>query len=187
MALNYLDVPEPRLIAVGGLSGSGKSRMGRDLAPYIGARPGARVVRSDVLRKRIAGVHLLDKLGSDGYSAEMTEKTYQAVYDEARSVLAAGHSVVADCVFSKPSERAAIEAVARECDVPFTGFWLEADPDIMAARVTTRTHNASDADAEVVKMQLDYDLGDITWNRVDSSGTREDTDAAAIALLGLDD
>ncbi|MCK5576367.1 MAG: aminoglycoside phosphotransferase, partial [Sphingomonadales bacterium] len=63
----------------------------------------------------------------------------------------------------------------------------EADPDIMAARVTKRTHNASDADAEVVKMQLHYDLGDITWNRIDSSGSREDADAAVNALLGLDD
>lgn len=187
MALKYLAPPEPRLIAVGGLSGSGKSRLGRDLAPFIGARPGARVVRSDVLRKRIAGVHPLDKLGPEGYSAEMTEKTYQAVYDEARSVLATGHSVVADCVFSKPEERAAIEAVALEFEAPFTGLWLEAAPDIMAARVTERTQNASDADAEVVKMQLNYDLGDITWNRVDSSASRADTDAEALAIVGLDD
>lgn len=187
MALEYLHVPEPRLIAVGGLSGSGKSRAARELACHVGGHPGARVVRSDVLRKRIAGVHPLDKLGPEGYSAQMTQKTYQAVFDEARTVLATGHSVIADCVFSKPEERAAIEAVAAEMEAPFIGLWLEADPKIMQSRVEARTHNASDADAEVVKMQLGYDLGAITWNRIDSSGTREQTDALMRKAIGLDD
>ncbi|HEY9163992.1 MAG TPA: AAA family ATPase [Magnetovibrio sp.] len=186
MALHYLTIPQPRLIAVGGLSGSGKSRAARELAPHIGARPGARVVRSDVLRKRIAGVHPLDKLGPEGYTPTMTEKTYRAVYDEARTVLMTGHSVVADCVFSKPEERAAIEAVAKEMDVPFVGLWLEADVETMQDRVETRTKNASDANAEVVKMQLSYDLGDIGWHRVDSSGSREQTDAMVLKILGLD-
>ncbi|HEY9079750.1 AAA family ATPase [Magnetovibrio sp.] len=185
MALNYLSVPEPRLIAVGGLSGSGKSRLGRDLAQHIGAAPGARVVRSDVLRKRIAGKHPLDRLGPEGYTADMTAQTYQAVYDEARAVLATGHSVIADCVFSKPEERAAIETVAVEMGVPFDGFWLSASPEIMQARVTAREKNASDADAEVVRMQLGYDLGDITWHQVDSSGSREETDAQALQILNL--
>lgn len=186
MALAYMHVHEPRLIAVGGLSGSGKSRMGRDLAQHLGANPGARVVRSDVLRKRMAGVHPLDKLGPECYTPEMSEKTYQAVYDEVRTVLAAGHCVIADCVFSKPEERAAIAAVADEFEVPFEGFWLEADPEIMAARVTKRKGNASDADAEVVKMQLRYDLGEISWHRIDSSGPREDTDQQVLKILSLD-
>jgi hypothetical protein len=186
MALDYLKMPQPRLIAVGGLSGSGKSRAARELACHVGARPGARVVRSDVLRKRIAGVHPLDKLGPEGYTSEMTDKTYQAVYDEARTVLATGHSVIADCVFSKPEERAAIEAVAKEMEVPFVGLWLEADAGIMQDRVETRTKNASDANAEVVKMQLNYDLGEIAWHRIDSSGPREQTDAMVLKILGLD-
>jgi len=185
MALGYLEAPEPRLIAVGGLSGSGKSRLGRDIAQHIGAAPGARVVRSDVLRKRIAGKHPLDKLGPESYTSQMSEQTYQAVYDEARTVLATGHSVIADCVFSKPHERAAIAAVAEEMGVPFDGFWLSASPDIMEARVTKREKNASDADARVVRMQLDYDLGDIDWHRIDSGSTRQDTDAQALKVLGL--
>jgi hypothetical protein len=187
MALTYLQVPEPRLIAVGGLSGSGKSRVAREMASFVGGRPGARVVRSDVLRKRIAGVHPLDKLGPEGYTPEMTEQTYRAVYEEARTVLSAGHSVIADCVFSKPKERAAIEAVAKEMTVPFDGLWLEADPQTMQNRVEARTNNASDADAEVVKIQLAYDLGEISWNRIDSSGAREQTDALVHTAIGLDD
>jgi len=137
------------------------------------------------LRKRIAGKHPLDKLGPEGYTAEMTAQTYQAVYDEARAVLATGHSVIADCVFSKPDEREAIQAVAQDMDVPFDGFWLSASPEIMQARVTARKKNASDADAEVVRMQLGYDLGDIAWRQIDSSGSREETDAQALKILDL--
>ncbi len=185
MALNYLDTPEPRLIAVGGLSGSGKSRLGRELAQHIGAAPGARVVRSDVLRKRIAGVHPLDKLPPESYTPEMSDQTYQAVFDMAHDVLETGHSVIADCVFSKPHEREAIAQVAADCGVPFDGFWLEASPEIMQERVSSRVNNPSDADAAVVRMQLGYDLGEMGWHKIDSSGTREETDAQALKILGL--
>ena len=185
MARGYLIPPEPRLIAVGGLSGSGKSRLGRDLAQHIGAAPGARVIRSDVMRKRLVGVHPLDKLPPESYTPDMSERTYQAVYDMAADVLETGHSVIADCVFSKPEERAAIAEVAKDMDVPFDGFWLEASPDIMKERVTQRTNNPSDADAAVVQMQLGYELGEVGWHKIDSSGTREETDAQALKYLDL--
>ena len=185
MALAYLDPPAPRLIAVGGLSGSGKSRLARDLASKVGARPGARVLRSDVIRKRIAGLHPLDRLDESGYTHEMTERTYQAIYDETRAVLSTGHSVIADCVFAKPEQRAAIELAARDAGVAFDGLWLEAVPDLMEARVSKRIDNASDADARIVRQQLDYDLGEIKWSRVDSTGTREQTDENALKALEI--
>ena len=56
LALAFLEPGRPRLIAVGGLSGSGKSRLARELAPYLAPLPGARVVRTDSTRKRLAGV-----------------------------------------------------------------------------------------------------------------------------------
>ena len=54
-AIAYLAPPPPRLVAVGGLSGSGKSRLARELASFVGPAPGARVVRSDIARKHLAG------------------------------------------------------------------------------------------------------------------------------------
>lgn len=184
-ALAYLDPPKPRLVAVGGLSGSGKSHMGRELAPYLGAVPGARVVRTDVIRKRLAGVHPLTKLSQEAYSPEMSAQTYRVFCEGALNILRAGHSVIADAVFSKPEEREAIARVAEEADVPFTGLWLEAPPEVMEDRVNKRQGNASDADVRVVRMQLDYDLGDIVWHRVDSSGPREDTLRKGRDLVGL--
>lgn len=184
MALDYLSPPRPRLIAVGGLSGSGKSRLARELAPFLGMAAGARVVRSDVTRKKLAGVDPLTRLGQDGYSTEMTERTYRAVYDQSRAALSAGHSVIADAVFSRPDERRAIAGVASEAGVPFQGLWLEAPLEIMRERVSSRKRNASDADLEVVRRQGDYDLGTIDWDRIDSSGAREETVARGRTLIG---
>ncbi|MBL6929068.1 MAG: AAA family ATPase [Rhodospirillales bacterium] len=185
MAFRYLDVAKPQLVAVGGLSGSGKSRMGRELASFVGAAPGARIVRTDVIRKRLAGVDPLTKLGPDGYTPEMSERTYAAFYDETRKALETGQSVIADAVFSKPEERAVIADVARDMDVPFNGLWLEAPREIMEFRVTKRRRNVSDADAGVVRRQLDYDLGEITWDRIDSSGPRTRTLEKGLNILGL--
>jgi len=184
MALDYLDVPAPRLIAVGGLSGSGKSRMARELAPAVGSRPGARVIRSDVLRKRLAGVDPLTHLGPAGYTPEMTERTYQALYAEVAAALATGHDVVADAVFARPEQRRAVEAIAREAGVPFQGIWMEAPPEVMEHRVTKRRRNASDADAAVVRKQLHYDLGDIAWRRIDSAGPRGQTLRKGLEAIG---
>ncbi|CAA7614429.1 bifunctional aminoglycoside phosphotransferase/ATP-binding protein [Magnetospirillum sp. SS-4] len=180
----YLEPPPPRLLAVGGLSGSGKSRMGRELAPFLGV-PGAAVVRSDSLRKHLMGVSIHDRLGPDGYAVEVTERTYRALYDTCARLLAAGHSVVADAVFARPEQRAAIEAVARRAGVRFDGLWLEAPPDLAARRIVERKANVSDATPEVLERQRSYDLGDIAWTRVDSSPPKDVTLAAGRAALGL--
>src|SRR3546814_8300461 len=62
-ALHYLALADdllapvsPRLVAIGGLSGTGKSTIAKLVAPCLGRAPGARILRSDVLRKRLAGV-----------------------------------------------------------------------------------------------------------------------------------
>jgi hypothetical protein len=185
-AIHYL-VPRPRrLIAIGGLSGSGKSRLARWLAPHVGAPPGARVVRTDSTRKRLSGIALGSRLGSRGYSSEMNKRTYRAVFEECAQVLAAGQSAIADAVFADPEEREAIERVAAEAGVPFHGLWLEASPEIMQERVTRRTRNVSDANAWVVRLQLQYDPGEMTWTRLDSSGSRDETMTAALRILSCD-
>jgi predicted kinase len=181
----YLAPTPPRLIAVGGLSGSGKSRLARALAPLIGASPGARVVRSDVVRKRLLGVDPETRLGPQGYSRDVTERTYATVYDLARIGLRAGRAVIADAVFARPEQRRAAAAVAAELGISFQGLWLEAPPTVMAERIATRRHNASDATLEVLRQQLDCDLGVIEWPRLDSGGSKTETLRRAVACLGL--
>lgn len=185
LAATYLTPVQPRLVAIGGLSGSGKSRLARDLAPHVGIAPGARVIRTDTTRKRLSGVTMTTRLGSTSYNEEMNRRTYAAVEREAAAALAAGHSVIADAVFARADERAAIEAVAAKAGVPFDALWLETSPHVLEERVTRRRMNASDATAEVVRMQLAFDLGPLAWRRLDSSESEAATLASACSALGV--
>jgi len=180
-----IDPPAPRLVAIGGLPGSGKTTIARGLAPALLPVPGAVVLRSDVIRKSLAGVGPLTRLGPEGYSAEMTERTYATVRERAAAVLAAGHSVVADAVHSTPEERAAIEAVAADVGVPFTGLWLDAPGETLEARVEGRSADASDATAEIVRKALDYETGPIGWTRIDAGGDPGHVIAASRRTAGL--
>ncbi|MGI9414754.1 MAG: AAA family ATPase [Hyphomicrobiales bacterium] len=174
-ATGYLD-PEPaRLIAVGGLSGTGKSTLAATLAPKFGAAPGAVHLRSDLMRKSLFGAEETERLGQEAYSAEATARVYEHLLDKARIALGAGRTVVVDAVFSKPHERGAAEAVAAGLGIPFHGLWLHAPRDALMARVGARTGDASDATADVVAAQLDYDTGEIEWSRVNAGGTAEQT------------
>jgi aminoglycoside phosphotransferase family enzyme/predicted kinase len=188
---NALLDPQPaRLIAIGGASGTGKTTLAGRIAPCLGRVPGARVLRSDVLRKRRAGVAPEMPLPSGHYTADVHAAVYRTLADAARTCLAAGQAVVADAVFGLPAEREAIEAVARAHGVPFQGLWLEADADALVARVAGRTADASDATPAVVRAQLagstqQPPAGAAGWMRIAAGGEAAATECAARAALGL--
>jgi aminoglycoside phosphotransferase family enzyme/predicted kinase len=164
-ALAFLQPAPARLVAIGGLSGSGKTTLALKLAPEIGRAPGAVVVRTDVERKRQAGVTLEERMPAGSYSPEASARVYAASMARAERLLRAGHSVVLDAVFARPEERAAAEALARIVGVPFQGIWLDVPKDVAQQRVTDRKGDASDATASVVERQFGYDLGSIGWER----------------------
>lgn len=160
--------PRAGLLAVGGLSGTGKTTHALAWAPFFGRPPGAVIVRSDVERKRLFATPLEEKLPPEAYTREASELVYGALERLADRILATGQSVIVDAVHARPEERARIEAVAHARAVPFTGIWLEAPPETLVARVEARKGDASDADAAVVRRQQAYDLGPIGWARRDS-------------------
>ena len=174
---------EPKLIAIGGLSGTGKSQLARALAPHIMPMPGAVIVRSDVERKALFGVGETDKLPEQAYTADATARVYATLAEKARRIVVAGHSAIVDAVFAKPDERAALAAVAQSAGLRLHGLFLTAPLEVRLARVDGRTDDASDADREVAQAQQAYDLGVLDWPRVDASGTVADTAAKARAVL----
>ncbi|MEM7775652.1 MAG: AAA family ATPase [Pseudomonadota bacterium] len=182
-AKTFLAPPAPRLVAIGGRSGTGKSTVAALLAPDLGAAPGAVHIRSDRIRKRIYGVDELIRLDPEAYQPEASRQVYQDMFAQAADALAAGHSVVLDAVFLKPDERAEADALARRMSVPFDGVWLDADADVLVGRVTRRVGDASDADAKVVALQFGRETGDITWPIVDANGSADDVVRRVEAIL----
>jgi aminoglycoside phosphotransferase family enzyme/predicted kinase len=175
MARRFIEPSAPVLVAIGGLSGTGKSVLSRALAPDINPVPGALVLRSDIERKALLGRKESEKLSDEAYAEAITARVFATLADKARRALIAGHSVVVDAVFSKPDERELIEQSAAVLGVAFSGLFLEADLATRLARVDARTHDVSDADARVAQQQESYDLGSVRWTRIDACGTPDTT------------
>ncbi len=183
LAVDLLRLVRPRLVAVGGLSGTGKSTLAFALAPHLEGPAGAVVLRTDEIRKRAFGVAPGETLPPEAYAPEASPRIYGYTVDEARRVLAAGQSVILDGVFARPEQRAAVETLCHEADVPLTAFWLEADRDTMAGRVAARRGDVSDATPAVVDRQLTYDLGAMTWTRLDAARPLDAVAGEALAIL----
>ena len=105
-ACRFIAPSRPVLVAVGGLSGTGKSALARALAPQLGPAPGAVVLRSDVERKTLFGKDEHDKLPSDAYSPEVTARVYTTIADKARRTVAA--ATPPSSTPSSPSRRSAL-------------------------------------------------------------------------------
>jgi aminoglycoside phosphotransferase family enzyme/predicted kinase len=185
-ALGYLDPAPPQLVAVGGLSGTGKSTLAAALAPETAPAPGAVHLRSDLERKSLFGVDETARLAPDAYTRAAGKKVYATLCAKMSRVLAAGHAGVVDAVFADAEERAAIEAVAADLGVPFQGLWLEAAADRLVERVAARQGDASDATPDVVRQQLARETGPLSprWTRIDAGGSAAATLGKAREALG---
>ncbi|HUF48352.1 MAG TPA: AAA family ATPase [Vicinamibacterales bacterium] len=184
LAAALLRRPRPGIVAIGGFSGSGKSTMARALAPDVGGPPGAIVLRSDLIRKEICGVPAHERLGPDGYSADITRRVYTLLADRAAAIVHSGHAAIVDAVYAESGSRRGIEAVATAAGADFIGLWLEAPGDVLVARVRTRTGDASDADEAVVRRQTGQNPGAMTWRRVNAAGSAPETLARVRQAVG---
>jgi uncharacterized protein len=180
MARGYLELArklltpvKPCLIAIGGFSGSGKSTLARALAPSVGAAPGALILRSDEIRKRLCRVSPLTHLGPAGYTADVSHRVYQIINERAAVIVQNGHSAITDAVFARPADRTAIERMAEAAFVPFVGLWLDAPDQILMNRSRERQADPSDADPAVVRAQLARGAGEIRWQRIPASDNAE--------------
>jgi uncharacterized protein len=186
LAAGFLDPAPPRLVAIGGVSGTGKTTLARRLAPEIGRAPGAVLLRSDTTRKKLCGVPPTARLGAEAYEERVSRAVYARLMTRAEALLAAGQAAIVDAVMLDPADRARVERLAREQGVRCDGLWLSAPAGKLAARVAAREGDASDATADVALAQLAVDPGALSWAMVDSGGDPDQVTATARAALGLD-
>lgn len=151
----YVDRRRPALIIMHGLSGSGKSWLSEHLiAPIAAVR-----IRSDIERKRIAGVDSNDAgAGFEAglYSPQMTRRTYARLLECAESSLKGGINTVVDAAFLTRSDRRSFQELAERQTSPFIILACQADHATMVRRLTERGQRGtdpSDADAAILARQ----------------------------------
>ena len=189
-AMGYLDLASralrpapPRLIAIGGRSGTGKSSVARHVAPLIGAMPGALLLRSDVIRKRLFGCEPTDRLPEEAYADDVSERVFERLAERAETLLRAGRTVIADGVFGDPAKRERIAQAAEAAAVPFHGFWLKAPQAVLEERVSRRRNDASDSDLAVVRAQGAMAAGPVDWVSIAATDSVERVAERLLARL----
>ncbi|RLU01207.1 MAG: aminoglycoside phosphotransferase [Ketobacter sp.] len=143
-----------------GVSGSGKSTLARKLA----AQSGAVHLRSDVIRKQIAGLKPLESsvdLDPDNpdalYSKAYTVKTFDHLQTLAETILSMGYPVIVDATFLKALARTPFQMLAEKLGVPFKILYMNVPEPTLVERILQRQSNsqdASEAGVEVMKQQL---------------------------------
>lgn len=188
LARHRLEQGRVRVIVVGGLPGTGKSSLAAGLGDVLGAT----VLRSDAVRKELAGLTANDRAtapyGAGLYEREVTAATYEELLRRAKVALSMGKSVVLDASWLDPAwrERAASLAVATSSDL--TELCCETSPAVARDRLRARLaagHDPSDATPEV----YDAMAADLRpWpaaDRIDTDRDPDDALSAAVTVLGL--
>ncbi|HVZ08304.1 AAA family ATPase [Rhodopila sp.] len=175
----YLTPPPPRVLAIGGLQGTGKSTLARRVAPALGCSPGAVILRSDEVRKRLFGRAPEDRLPPEGYAEDANRAVNAGLVSLAQETIAGGHSVIIDATLLDPDLRNAVRAAAEAASVPFVGVWLQAPLAELERRVTARRDDASDATIDVLRRAADTSKPPQDWRLTDAM----DLEAAAREVL----
>lgn len=143
----------PRVIAIGGRSGTGKSTLAQALAPRVARAPDVVILRTDEIRKRMLGRRPDEALGADAYRSEVTTAVYRRLAHDAGRALKAGASVIVDATMLRPEQREIAQSIARDSGAAFRGFWLVGAEETLAERIASRGTDASDADQQVMRRQ----------------------------------
>jgi predicted kinase len=160
-ATDYLDLASaaaltvrPVLVAMTGLSGTGKSTVARRLARALGAR----LFASDVVRKELAGIEgpAPAAWGEGIYRPEWTGATYDRLFALAEAGLRAGTPVILDAAFLTIEQRTGAAAAAARASSQLMLVETVCDEETVVARLAARAVQAdspSDATLSIFRRQ----------------------------------
>lgn len=137
------------LWVVCGLSGSGKST----IAEAMATRLGARVHRSDEVRKRLFGIAPHEPAPADFgegiYTAAATAKTYEILLQGVREELGQGNSTIADATFGKRGYRDHVRQIAGELGANLMFVECTSPEPILRRRLADRREGGVITDARL--------------------------------------
>ena len=132
-----------------GLSGSGKSTT----ASWLVKISGAIRLRSDAVRKHLAGIGLHEKGSDEIYTPEMTDRTYSRLIELGVGLAARGYRVILDAKFDRQAKRKEAIAQANAQNLPLTFLHCTAPPEVLRARVEQRSGDIADATSAILAKQ----------------------------------
>jgi aminoglycoside phosphotransferase family enzyme/adenylate kinase family enzyme len=187
LARRHLEAGRVRMVVVGGLPGTGKSTLARRLAD----RAGWAVLRSDEVRKELAGVepsaHMAAAFAEGIYRPDFTEAAYGELLLRARQLLERGESVVLDASWTDAARRAEAAALADATVAELVELRCDAPAEVAAGRMGHReVGDPSDATPAVAAAMAASADPWPTAVVIDTTADPETAEAAAADALGLD-
>jgi aminoglycoside phosphotransferase family enzyme/predicted kinase len=141
LAHDYASSSQGKILLMSGLSGSGKSTIARTIAPKIEAIH----LRSDVIRKHLAGVGLLEQAGDEIYTPEMTTKTYTRLANLATLLASQGFNVILDAKYDRQNLRDLVTQAATAQNIPWQIVYCQAPIEALKQRLGDRAAQGGDA------------------------------------------
>lgn len=169
-----------RLYLMAGLSGSGKSTSARELARQTGAIH----LRSDAVRKHLAGVPLHQWGDQSLYSAAMTQATYDRLIDLGLTLATAGFTVILDAKYDRQALRQTALDRAQQAGLTAHILHCTAPPAVLEARVHQRSGDIADATVAVLQQQVMDPFTEAEQPWVHSLDTTDDVPRQIAAIVG---
>lgn len=173
LALGYLALCPAPVVAIGGLQGTGKSTLARALAPSLGPPPGALIVRSDEIRKRLFGRAPEEPLPPDAYAEDVNARVNQCLVAQVRVAAENGHAVIADSTFLSPAMRQNFDACVSKPGTATVRIWLTAPLEVLERRILQRKGDASDATVAVLRASASQAATPAGWTPVNAEEKEE--------------
>lgn len=143
LSMEYaLSDSQPMVIVIMGRIGTGKSTIAEELARSLGWK----VLRSDLVRKQLAGIPATshpDEAGREKlYSQEMTDKTYNELLNEATENARRDRSTLIDATYAGAKRRKKLKNALESNHIRFCFVELTASDDVVKKRLQERQKNS---------------------------------------------
>ena len=148
-AWEYTRSHQGKLILMSGLSGSGKTTVAKAIARQTNAIH----IRSDAVRKHLAGIPLDETGGNEIYTTAMSQKTYDRLLELGIATAKVGFTVILDAKYDRLALRQPVITSAKSNHIPLQIINCTAPINILRDRLNKRSGDISDATADLLSSQ----------------------------------